>query len=66
MKVYLIFLAILFSQVSFGQDLNIQIIESQGFSVESLFRGVIGMASLIFIAFLLSNNRKAINWKLLD
>lgn len=63
MKVYLIFLAMLFSQVSFGQDLNIQIIESQGFSIESLFRGVIGMASLIFIAFLLSNNRKAINWK---
>ena len=63
MKVYLIFLAMLFSQVSFGQDLNIQIIESQGFSIESLFRGVIGMASLIFIAFLLSNNKKAINWK---
>ena len=63
MKVYLIFLAMLFSQVSFGQDLNIQIIESQGFSIESLFRGVIGMASLIFIAFLLSNNRKSINWK---
>ena len=63
MKVYLIFLAMLFNQVSFGQDLNIQIIESQGFSIESLFRGVIGMASLIFIAFLLSNNKKAINWK---
>ena len=63
MKVYLIFLAILFSQVSFGQDLNIQIIESRGFSIESLIRGVIGMASLIFVAFLLSNNRKAINWK---
>ena len=63
MKVYLIFLVLLFSQLSFGQDLNIQIIESQGFSIESLLRGVIGMASLIFIAFLLSNNRKAINWK---
>jgi hypothetical protein len=47
MKVYLIFLAMLFSQGSFGQDLNIQIIDSQGFSIESLFRGVIGMASLV-------------------
>ena len=42
---------------------NKEIILSQGFSLESLFRGLIGMSVLIFIAFLLSNNRKAINWK---
>lgn len=36
---------------------------SQGFSIESLFRGLIGMAVLILIAYLFSNNKKAINWK---
>ncbi len=39
------------------------VIPSQGFSLESLWRGVLGMISLIFIAFLFSSNRKAINWK---
>ena len=36
---------------------------SQGFSFNSLWRGVLGMVSLIFIAFLFSSNKKAINWK---
>ncbi|EGV43480.1 Na+ dependent nucleoside transporter [Bizionia argentinensis JUB59] len=36
---------------------------SQGFSFNSLWRGVLGMVSLIFIAFLFSNNRRAINWR---
>ena len=36
---------------------------SQGFSIDSLWRGMLGMLSLIFIAFLFSSNRKAINWK---
>lgn len=39
------------------------IIPSQGFSLNSLWRGVLGMFTLIFIAFLFSSNRKAINWK---
>ncbi|WP_299126815.1 nucleoside transporter C-terminal domain-containing protein [uncultured Winogradskyella sp.] len=39
------------------------IIPSQGFSFNSLWRGVLGMVTLIFIAFLFSSNRKAINWK---
>jgi len=39
------------------------IIPSQGFSMESLWRGVLGMISLIFIAFLFSSDRKNINWK---
>lgn len=39
------------------------VIPSQGFSLESLGRGVLGMISLILIAFIFSNNRKAINWK---
>lgn len=40
------------------------IIPSQGFSINSLWRGALGMVSLIFIAFLFSSNRKAINWKI--
>lgn len=40
------------------------IIPSQGFSIHSLWRGILGMITLIFIAFVFSNNRKAINWKI--
>jgi CNT family concentrative nucleoside transporter len=39
------------------------ILPSQGFSVNTLWRGVLGMISLILIAFLFSSNRKAIDWK---
>jgi len=39
------------------------IIKSQGFSFNSILRGALGMITLIFIAFLFSNNRKRINWK---
>ena len=39
------------------------IIKSEGFTFNSFWRGVLGMVSLIFIAFLFSSNRKAINWK---
>ena len=40
-----------------------QIKPSQGFSMQSLWRGVLGMVSLIIIAILFSSNRKAIHWK---
>ena len=40
-----------------------EIILSQGFSLESILRGIIGMISLVFIAYLFSSNKKAINWK---
>ncbi|SHG65225.1 NupC/NupG family nucleoside CNT transporter [Winogradskyella jejuensis] len=40
-----------------------QLIPSQGFSLNSLWRGALGMVTLIFIAFLFSSNRRAINWK---
>ncbi|WP_194766709.1 NupC/NupG family nucleoside CNT transporter [Tamlana sp. I1] len=36
---------------------------SEGFSFNSLWRGILGMISLIFVAFLFSSNRKAIHWK---
>lgn len=40
-----------------------EIVPAQGFSFNSLWRGIVGMISLIFIAFLFSSNRRAINWK---
>ncbi|MFL2603699.1 MAG: NupC/NupG family nucleoside CNT transporter [Flavobacteriaceae bacterium] len=40
-----------------------EIIQSSGPSLISLLRGVSGMVVLIFIAFLLSNNKRAISWK---
>src|SRR5690606_29257797 len=39
------------------------IIPNQGFSFTSLWRGALGMLVLIFIAFIFSHNRSAINWK---
>ena len=41
-----------------------EIISHQGMSFESLFRGFIGMVVLIMLAYLLSNNRKEVSWKL--
>lgn len=39
------------------------IIPTEGFSINSLWRGILGMISLVFIAFLFSSKRKAINWR---
>ena len=46
-----------------NNDIKPTIVPSQGFSINSLWRGALGMLVLIFIAFLFSNNRKAVNWK---
>ena len=40
-----------------------EMIPSAGLSVSSIARGALGMLTLLIIAFLFSNNRKAINWK---
>ncbi len=40
-----------------------EIVPSQGFSMTSLWRGVLGMITLLVIAFLFSSNRKGIDWK---
>ncbi len=40
-----------------------QAIESKGFSISTLWRGVLGVISLLFITFLFSSNRRAIDWK---
>ncbi len=38
-------------------------IPSVGFSVESMLRGLLGLLTLVVIAYAFSSNRKAINWK---
>ena len=40
-----------------------EIIPHEGISIISVVRGVIGMCSIILIAYLLSNNKKKIDWK---
>jgi len=44
-------------------EVNSGVIPSQGLSFTSIWKGVLGMISLLFIAFLFSSNRRAINWK---
>ena len=45
----------------FAQDQNI--IPSNGFTIEGFLRGLLGISFLILTTYLLSNNKKAINWK---
>ncbi|MBT8232210.1 MAG: Na+ dependent nucleoside transporter [Saprospiraceae bacterium] len=40
-----------------------EMVKSSGFTINSLFRGALGMFALLIISFLLSKNRKAINWR---
>ena len=68
MKKILITLCCLFSISIFSQNAEIapvlnEIVPSQGFSLSTLWRGVLGMVALILIAFLCSANKKAIDWK---
>lgn len=46
-----------------AQQINEQIAPSEGVSFESIWRGILGMIVLIFIAYLFSSNKKAIQWK---
>ncbi|MEC3905694.1 nucleoside transporter C-terminal domain-containing protein [Tamlana sp. 2201CG12-4] len=52
------------SQASALKNTANTIIPSQGFSINSIWRGLLGIIVLICIAFLFSSNRKAINWKI--
>ena len=45
----------------FAQNQNI--IPSNGFTLEGFLRGLLGISFLILTTYLLSNNKKAINWK---
>ncbi|MDC0118069.1 Na+ dependent nucleoside transporter [bacterium] len=51
------------TQTATAQDNVSQIVSSQGFTAQSFLRGVLGMFVLILISYILSANRKAINWR---
>ena len=40
-----------------------KLIASEGFSMTSLWKGILGMLSLLALAYVFSSNRKGINWK---
>ena len=63
MKKIIFLFILLVSQLALGQENSSQIIDSQGFSLDSLLRGSLGMLVLLGIAILLSTNRRAINWR---
>ena len=56
-----LFIFIIGNTITFAQEQ--EIIPSSGFTTEGLLRGILGITFLIFITYLLSNNKKAINWK---
>ncbi len=61
----LILVAFLFFNYFSGQaqEITNEIILSEGSSFTSIWRGILGMIVLVFIAYLFSANKKAINWK---
>lgn len=46
-----------------AQEAATEIMPSQGLSLSSILRGLLGMLTLIVLAYLFSSNRKAIPWK---
>jgi len=54
---------VLNTEIENNSKQNAQLIPSKGFSLQSLWRGILGMIVLIVIAFLFSSNKKAIDWK---
>jgi len=64
MKKFLLAIAAIFFGITstVAQETTNTIIANQGFSVNSLLRGALGMLVLLTISYLLSKNRKAISW----
>ena len=46
-----------------GEDSDLGIVPNQGFTTSSLLRGLLGLFSLVLIAFLFSAKRRSINWR---
>ena len=49
--------------IIFSKTFLMEIIPHEGISITSIVRGIIGLSSIILIAYLLSNNKKRIDWK---
>ena len=67
MKKILVVTFCLFSFSIFSQSTEVvsntaEILPSQGFSFHTLWRGVIGMISLLVVAYLFSSKKKDIDW----
>lgn len=54
---------VVFAQDTASSTTTFQVVKCEGLTAESLLRGVIGMVSLLLIAFIFSSNRRAINWR---
>tara|TARA_B110000967_G_scaffold169090_1_gene178412 strand:- start:428 stop:1825 length:1398 start_codon:yes stop_codon:yes gene_type:complete len=65
MKKLIIIVFVIFTNIQSiaAQDSTSEIISSQGLTLNSFLRGVLGMFVLVLISYLLSANRKAINWR---
>jgi CNT family concentrative nucleoside transporter len=65
MKKIMLIIFVIFTNIQsiFAQKSTSEIISSQGFTLNSLLRGVLGMVVLVLLSYLLSANRKAINWR---
>ena len=65
MKKLLLIVFVVFTNIQsiVAQESTSEIVSSQGFTVNSLLRGLLGMFMLVLISYLLSANRKSINWR---
>jgi concentrative nucleoside transporter, CNT family len=65
MKKLLLIVFVVFTNIQsiVAQESTSEIVSSQGFTVNSLLRGLLGMFVLVLISYLLSANRKAIIWR---
>ena len=66
MKKILFIIFCLFSVSMFSQEtteITTKILPSEGLTFTSVWRGILGMISLVALAFLFSSNKKAIDWK---
>ena len=65
MKKLMLIVFVLFTNIQSidAQQSTSEIVSSQGFTIESLLRGLLGMFVLILISYVLSANRKEINWR---
>ena len=59
----ILFVLVTNSPLLMAQDATTNIIASEGFSLNSFLRGVLGMFVLVLLSYALSANRKAINWR---
>lgn len=62
-KIFFLLLFSISNTILFAQETTNAIIPSEGISFQSIFRGAIGMVTLLLIAYIFSSNRKKINWK---